>query len=279
MLLRPIGESLVLIAPERVEAVREVLEGLTIVLRDGEYPVCSIDVESKTIELSMPVIEQTWCTSFAHFTFYTKVLAGKLITTPTTVDLTVDPDLSAAMRLLSWCFDRRGPWPPNLPRPLAQPPEASDLHVANEVAVCAAAFQLHHELAHYRLGHRFSKESVISIDQERDADYEAADWILGRCPPEAFNKRAFGIAASLITLVGEAIRQRNLGGRSHPRAVERLVNTLDRHIPRSDHVVWGFTMGVLKLHLDNARIAVPELVYDTPRDAIEAYVEVLSRLR
>jgi hypothetical protein len=163
-----------------------------------------------------------------------------------------------------------------LPAPEDAPIANSNSHVANEVAACAAAFFLHHELAHVRLGHAPTEDSVLSIEQEREADYEAADWILGKAPTGQIFKRAFGITVGLAILVGRGIHYGYHDGETHPRTFDRLYFTLEKYAADPRDTVWAFAMVVLKLHLDNAKIPVPEVVFDTPKDAVNAYVEALA---
>jgi len=277
-IVRSLCRSLVLIAPERVSQVGELVDALTLIVSDEPRFVCNVEPELKTVRVSRRAMEIVWATSYAYFTFYSEVLAGKLITTKTVVELNSHPLLRDAMALLRWSLmSNAGPWPGNLPAPEEHPVAESNGHVANEIACAVFAFLFHHELAHIRLGHRPTADWIVSVDQERDADYAAADWILGKSPAHALAKRTFGVAVGLVILVGRGIHFGFHDGETHPRTFDRLVFTLERHVADPGDLAWSFAMAVMKLHLDNARISVPEIVFNSPKDAVNAYAEQLSR--
>ena len=185
------------------------------------------------------------------------------------------------MHLLRWAFDSAvsgngKPWPAHLPRPTKSPPLESHEQVATEVMLCALAFLLHHELAHRRLSHAPVAAGCTSIDQERDADYEAAAWILGTCGGDVFDKRALGVTVALAILVALRIHMGSDAASTHPRSFDRLINTLDRHVHDPNHICWGVAIIIFKLHMDRAAIAVPEIPYDTCRAVAEAYADMLA---
>lgn len=123
--------------------------------------------------------------------------------------------------------------PPRLPRrrpPDPLPPEAEqDIElVATELALCAAGWIMHHELAHARLGHLGS--GLDPLVQEREADKAATDWLLGSAVGVPAKKRSLGITVATITflrLEERAGRGRDRFGRfDHPAAIERLHTAL-----------------------------------------------------
>ncbi|MBN1210866.1 MAG: hypothetical protein JXB05_38815 [Myxococcaceae bacterium] len=280
-LVRPIGTSVVLIAPERVEEVRPLLEGLILEITDQGPARCYIDMASKTIRVSRKLLEHLWVSSYAYWVLYSRHVSGKLIDTPKEIDLTSDPVDAAAMRLLKWSvqnllgnIDR--PWPRDLPRPVNNPTWESDIHVANELMLPAVAFILHHELAHYRLGHAGLPAGADSISQEREADYEAARWILDGCEGPVLEKRALGVAIALASMVGIQIYRGPEEPTTHPRTFDRLINSLHHHVPDPHHVAWGFAVIAIKLHLDHSGVAVPQTAFQTAREVAEAFAEVLA---
>jgi Peptidase U49 len=278
-LIKPLCQSLVMIAPERAEQIRDPIDDLTLVILDKDRFVCEVRPIARVMNVSRRTLEIIWATSYAYFTYYVEVFSGKRITTHTVVDFTSDPLLRDAMALLRWSLKPMNPgrWPEELPAPEETPEPASNAHVANEVAACVAAFFLHHELAHIRLRHERTEDNVLSIEQERDADHEAANWILAKVPTEeGFDRRAFGLTVGLMILVGRGIHYGDQDGETHPRTFDRLFNTLERHVSDPGHTAWAFAMAVLKLHLDNSKIVVPEIVYASPKAAVNAYVEALA---
>ncbi len=280
-LARNVAEAIVLIAPERVEATRALINGLVLEIPNRTPALCRIEAGRKRIELTRKMLEHLWCCSYAYWILYSTHVAGKMFVTPTTVDLTEDAKTKSAMQLLRWSLNdcltgNDTQWPETLPRPTANPAHASDEHVANEIMLCAAAFLLHHELAHHRLRHTYLPSGPASIEQEREADYEAAGWILGGCEGQTLMKRAVGTAIALSILVAERIHLGSDEARSHPRSFDRLINTLQRHIRDPNHVAWGISIVILKLHMDKMHVDAPVKVYDSFKDVAEAYAEVLA---
>src|SRR6185369_1744256 len=103
---------------------------------------------------------------------------------------------------------------------------------------------------------------IDSIEQEREADYEAAACILG--PAHAadihgarFTTRSLGITIALAVLVAIGIHTGRHGGATHPRDFDRLINTLQRHIPDPQHKAWEMAVAILRLHMDSERIGAP----------------------
>jgi hypothetical protein len=129
---------------------------------------------------------------------------------------------------------------------------------AYQVTLCAVAFLLHHELAHARLRHEPLPPGASSIEHERDADYEAASWILGAAKGKQFDKRTLGVAVSLAAMVGLRLLIGSDPARTHPCSFERPINTLAAHIHDPNHQAWGLAIVILTLYLDRERIPVPE---------------------
>jgi hypothetical protein len=121
--------------------------------------------------------------------------------------------------------------PSRLPRraPYPLPPGADqDIELAaTELALCAAGWVMHHELAHARLGHIGS--SIASLMKEKEADQAATEWLINSITGSAAKKRSVGIAVATITLLRleEAVGRGTRAGRfTHPPAIERLHTAL-----------------------------------------------------
>lgn len=277
-----IHEALVNIAPERqVQFQKEFSDFSLEYLDTGEF-ICDVNVSARHIRLSRQVVELLWAISFGYITFYTKVIQVHKPTTKQVFDLTQDPEVARSMKLLKWAYENwanpknQTPWPADLPKPIEQPKSGSMENIADELALCAVASYLHHELAHIRLNH----QGVSSIDEERAADYAMADWILDHNLPLTdyrFIKRALGIAVAMEALTAYGIYTGRFGGTTHPRSYDRLVNTISRYVTDPNHVVWAVLVSTLKLHLDNRNIATPDVVYDNFKECVNAYADILSR--
>jgi hypothetical protein len=269
-LLDSLGPVMRQIAPEQFPAFLDATDGLSLQVVDGIDFLSRFDATTRTIEISTRAVELLWCCSLAY-----SVLPRRA---------------DGAMKLLKWAFESflnksSGPWPEELPRPSSAPAHASDEHTANELAFAALAFVLHHELAHARLKHEEHPTGIDSIEQEREADYAAAEWILG--PPSRadvdidihgapFTTRSLGITIALSVLVAVGIHTGRHGGATHPRDFDRLINTLERHIPDPQHPAWEMAVAILKLHMESEQIRIPSATFPTVRDRADAYADVLA---
>jgi hypothetical protein len=138
---------------------------------------------------------------------------------------------------------------------------------------------VHHELAHIRRRH-VKSSGTWSVEQEREADYEAADWILGPNPnlrDALFTKQMPGVSLALEALVVRNIYGGREEGITHPYSWDRIFNTLSRYIPDGGHPVYAFIIFTMKLHLDNAAVTTPQRVFTDFYECFNTYVEVLSR--
>lgn len=280
-LLPSVPESLYAIAPERLDALRAALhDGKLEVGADNTW-VAHYEFASKTIRVSMRTFEIIWSASFAYLALHDLVWVPGVHAGCREADLTQDPRLVRAMELLSWAMLSRD-LGRDLLEELMKGARADPLDAAtDELALCAMAFVLHHELAHHRLHHdRPAPDEVSSIDRERDADHEAATWMLGgveRSQPE-YRKRLLGAALATVFLTTYAMESRSLAAKRHPRAFDRLFNLLDDCSEGAEDDVWCFAMGPVKLHLDHLEIPVSVGPFDTCRDALNACIEQLAEL-
>ena len=277
-----IHEAIVNIAPERRAQFDNEFTAFTLEYFDTGDFICDVDVSAKHIRLSRQVVELMWSISFGYITLYTKVIQVHKPITRHVFDLTQNAEVPQAMKLLKWAFENwlnptnQIPWPADLPRPVTQPTFGSMENVADELALCATAAYLHHELAHIRLTHVGS----ASIEQEREADYAMADWILDHnllLTDPRFVKRALGIAFAMEALTAYGIYTDKFGGTTHPCSYDRLVNTVSRYVTDSNHIVWAVLVTTLKLHLDNRKIKTPDVVYKDFKECVNAYADLMSR--
>jgi hypothetical protein len=278
-------DAIINIAPEKREEFKATFSDFTLEYLDDYHWVCKVDVSAKCIWLSSKVVEVLWAASFAYFRLYKELekrIKGKAGVS-VEIELRTDPCLRDATDILHWAFDswlnkRDVQWPEQLPKPLPEPPHASDEHMAQELSLCAVGLLLHHELAHVRLGH----EGKSELEMEREADRAAAEWVLSGLPERdaRFVKRALGMAVALAVLVADGIHTNRYGGQTHPRSYDRLMHTFYQHVADPNHHVWWFIAAILKLHLDSEwrDASLPEGPFDSARDCVDAYVDALSRL-
>lgn len=57
---------------------------------------------------------------------------------------------------------------------------------------------------------------------------------------------------------------------------DRLFNMLDRYAADPNHPAWVFATVAIKLHLDHSKYAVPAKEYQSFRECISAYLDVIA---
>lgn len=181
--------------------------------------------------------------------------------------------------------EKGSPWLDHLPRPRPDAPHGSDEHCATELFLAAVAFLLHHEFVHLRLDHSPYTElkSVDSIRQEKEADFEAAVWILGELPDELdpmFQKRALGVGLGLVWIAALYVyAEKKIESTTHPPAYDRLFQVMERHVLDPGNLPWAFVQAVLALHLQNQNIEHEvDREFASFKDAADYFVDVISKM-
>jgi hypothetical protein len=265
-------------APERAPALDELIASVQLSFPDAGSFVCEYRPITRIVVVSRKVLEIVWASSYAYFVVYKRVFEELPQNEHTVVDLHADPVLSPAADLLFWVHNdwhlkQDNPWPAGLPQPAATTVNGSNERYATGIFDIAMAFILHHELAHHRLRHSDSEHEA-----EHDADYEAARWLLDGLSEtsSAFQYRAYGIATALGILSARAIHRETFSSPTHPRAFDRLFNTLGRFIKEGHHPAWRMAVVILRLHLEASRIQIPVGKYRDARECVNAYVDALA---
>lgn len=283
-LLASVAASVERIAPELTSTIREATASAHLEIVDSPEWICRYEPARGRIELSTTTCSAAWLLSYGIFSIYASCMAG-VQPDGQELDLESEPSLTDARLAMQWASQTlvngrtRSSWPRSkiVPEFWAADSEGEPTNemVATELGLCALALLLHHEIAHHRLRH---SADIVSPEQEQEADYEAARWILahGGLSEPVVRKRGFGVVVAFSMLMLRGIYTGHHGGPSHPRGFDRLVNTLDRHFARDNDHIWSFVVAAMKLHLDNAMISAPEGPFDDFRACVESYVEVLA---
>lgn len=282
-LMRHLAINLTAVAPEKAERLREVSNGLTLHLMGNEEWICDTVPSIKEIRVSIGAMTILWCVSYAYWMLHDRAfipwLEGRSID---------DPQLSCAQRLLEWALehwhksnaetDWTTRWPEGCPQPVENPAHGSDENVTDELALTAIGFYLHHELAHNYQQHSPRSEDSETIQQEQDADREAASWVLSGLAHDSdmFHKRAYGIATALLAATALGVHADDFGGTTHPRDFDRLKHALDPHIPVEHHKVWQFVILPLKAHMDSVGIKTDRRSFESGRECFEHYLDCLA---
>ncbi len=249
--------SIFAVAPERNPDLIDNYD--LIYLGERKWELYAVPTDS-TIFISRGAIELLWCSSLAHFLFYTRAVQGKRFDVAGEIDLRVDPRIRDSLDLLRWALkchlggDNADDWPRQLPRPLQAPTKESDENVADELCLVSSAYLLHHELAHVRLRHRADVDDALSLQQEKEADIAAAEWILDGIAEDdpRFIKRMLGIVQAFLLTTAYGLYGGTLGGKRHPFSYDRLSSILSRFLGTNNHVAKGYAYAVLSLHFQNS---------------------------
>ncbi|MFN9940859.1 MAG: hypothetical protein ACK56I_15410, partial [bacterium] len=89
-------------------------------------------------------------------------------------------------------------------------------------------------------------------------------------------KRLIGVAIGLAALVCWDIRGSGVASDSHPRPIDRWINTLSEFVPSDSHPAWAISSMLLKIYLDHAGIRIPDVRYESTRAVSEAIADVLA---
>jgi hypothetical protein len=252
------------IAPERAAELKTLDEAHQFVLVFTDEKNFSIRIKTQTHEAMLPVaaLEYLWCASHLLHVLYRQYVATQQANEPQ-LDLSKAPQCAQAIDLLNWSMNNMKhsgvqPWPTGMPVPHADPERKSDIHIANELFLCAAGWLIHHEISHVVLGHQ-PVYKVFSQQKEQEADLRATEWIMSSSQIEAERqKRSLGIVAALLSLQFlDDPREINEYVRSHPPTVQRLDYCLNKAGALDDSGACALATVGLQFHLSQFEIGAP----------------------
>jgi hypothetical protein len=149
----------------------------------------------------------------------------------------------------------------------------------------ATAFILLHELAHLHFGHQYTK-GYSSIQEERDADRFAAEWLLDFTShsQEDSAGRINALLGISIALLWLTVLNVYFGPRlsfTHPEGYDRLFTVLDGLIDASNEeessVVWYLVSCLLFVHMRHAEFKFDySRMQGSPRDDVNYLIDLLS---
>jgi len=152
----------------------------------------------------------------------------------------------------------------------------------------ALAFILLHELGHLHFGH-VGETGYLSVQQEKDSDWFAAEWLLDAASDHQPNPHArrlhalFGITVALLWITVFNVYFGQSSSTSHPQGYDRLFQVLDRAIDPSDEaespMVWYFVSTLLFVHMRSAGFDfTPEHFQSTdPREEVNSLIDMISK--
>jgi peptidase U49-like protein len=269
------------VAPEKAAFLKAEMtaNGVRLAVEATEEPfLFSADPPTKTITVGTGTLGRLWATAYGYYCIYTKVAATKRANLSSReIEFGHERRTAVASMLLSWSVHtemtladlkqakkplRPVLWPAGLPKPRRNVRYASDGHVADELFLCAGAYILHHELAHFRCKHERSRFPDENRDMEREADEAAAEWLLEGLDvaDPRFLKRVLGIALALGWRASMALHVPE-DQEHYPPSYERLTSIIGRFVPDVNHLVWAFVSTLLRANLESAGIS-----YDKQRE-------------
>jgi hypothetical protein len=258
-----ISQAVFRVAPEKAERLQAILDNVRLVFKtdDGAFDFSAGPAESgkRSIFASVGALNALWCASYAYWLLYCGCVgaqrAGRSEFQPRH-----DPNLIQALQLYEWALSaisRRvlEPWPEIGPNPLRCSTDASDIRVANEIFLVAAAWIMLHEIGHIKLKHPVAQVRVRAKQEEKDADRFATEWVLsGVADPIMLLKRSLGIAvANILLLVVDLGRTASVVhpsfDTSHPPSYERVHDNLRNDLLAEGHPVHAFATALLQATL------------------------------
>lgn len=229
----------------------------------SDDPGFSIRVGIETREAILPVfaLEYLWCFSLLVLTLTEEYQAAQQ-EERSEIDFRTSPQVSQAVDLLNWAHARmllgdRSPWPDGAPKPVGAPAQSDCEYAVNEIFLSAIAWIIHHEISHIRLRH--GVETTYSIQQEKEADDEATNWIFSQdLNSDVLLKRQLGMAVALLSMQFlEAPQGKNSKIGSHPPSVDRLFQCFDIAGVARDGYICALTTVALQFQLANLNIETP----------------------
>lgn len=277
-LMPAIKDAIFNIAPEKIIEIESHTSDVELIITDNEDWDCKASKDWKVIFLSRKSIKITWALCYGYYQFYNNICNG-VQPNGQVIGVAGNKKLSSARKLLTWAFNNLtkkeiSEIPQGVPSIADKIYWGSDEHAIIEITLCTIAFFLHHELAHIKFA---NNEFNHSIDEEWACDKEAIKVILEGMNEAEFNKRAFGISVGLLLINGIGTETKFYDGSEHPFAYDRLFSNLENNIDENNDKIWGWVLAMLALHMTNANIPQPKIVFENFYECAKEYRNLLEK--
>ena len=285
------------VAPERMGQLGETADGVRLLLRDDPVWQFYYSPGEKRIVASRRAMELLWSAALVHYLL--KRIDEQGGSQKERLGRARHETVQAALRLYKETVvdvaGRQGnvmvPWPDWAPIPVPPsiilPGQAfTPEQWAGEMCLSAIGVVYHHELAHHYLRHAAGDVSRGErIEEERDADVAALDWVLdGRdVPVKALAKRMIGALIAYSTLTSVELIQHSSGekdslGQTHPLSHDRLFRIIERQVdPVLKETAWLFASVALRLNLTFVDLVLPPRVYEHHEEVVMTCVGLLDQ--
>ena len=252
------------IAPENIEKYTEYRDRFDISLELSDDKLFSIRVKLDTNTIILPVasLEYLWAFTLYCWILYQEYRQAQL-NGAKEFNCVGNPRLQDAYSVLQWAKKNmltsgNEQWPEGLPAPQKNPENESDIHVANELFLCALGWMLYHEIGHIVLQHP-PITTGYSEQEEKEADQFSTDWILSKletnCP--MLRKRALGIAVGVLCLQSLEVSGKSCLKNTHPNAHDRIFFCLSKYQVGIEELIEAFSITVLQyLFHDDKNITI-----------------------
>jgi len=287
------------IAPERRSELAPLLGGLTIRLRQSDE-VRAYATTHREIVLTRGLADCLWCAAYAYYVFRLEI-ERQIRERGNWSVIAADQGepIDSAFRLLGASLVSAAGGGPvewgTLPQPVppTEPQKDSALETkVGEMTLGALGFILHHELAHVRLGHVAADAGSASwtLDQEREADTAAIDWILGMAfeNERAVAKRAWAVVIPTTFLTALHLVACRDGAsvageqQTHPHPYDRLDKVIQHDaVQRSDLLrttMTSLACASLIPHIRMAEVTISEGPYEDYPELYEACLDALANV-
>ena len=252
------------IAPENLEKCMKHRDryNISIELSDDKLFSIRVNLETNTIILPIASLEYLWAFTLYCCVLYQEYREGQMKGAEE-INCVGNQRLQNAYLVLQWARKNMltsgiEEWPKDLPAPQANPENESDIHVANELFLCALGWMLYHEIGHIVLQHP-PITTGYSEQEEKEADQFSTEWILSKleknCP--MLKKRALGIAVGVLCLQSLEVSGKSCLKNTHPNAHDRIFSCLSKYQVGTEELIEAFSITVLQyLFHDDGNITI-----------------------
>ena len=292
------------IAPERTDELMPRLRKLQLTFsNDNAYaPYCRPNEQSITIDSGF--VEGLWCASYAYNAFRKSLEHQVATSTGDGPKMRLDhslsnPEINYGVELLREAVDAAISKRPIDWNSAPRPSTAVELSLGSslvektgEMTRFGLAFVIHHELAHIYLNHiPQSEDQTWTLEQEKDADSGAIEWVLGSLPPQStcdaqIAKRLCAVVfvTSFLTAIGLAKCSASqyssrMSNGTHPQPYDQLDKAVKHNTIQSNEALTDFaTSTACAALLPAIRLANISLAKSPYYDFPSLYEECLNQL-
>jgi hypothetical protein len=273
--------------PENVK--QELLETgacLEIALIDSPRFICDVEVATRKMRISTGCMQMLWTCGYLNMMYWDKLYKAGGLTKTVVMDPENDLELQQAYKLFEWSLNvvegkiTEEEWPSDLPQPMPDASRDSWKILADELTLEAVGYLILHEMAHVYSKHSPSSDSSWSIEQEKDADALAVQWLFQgekNTRDGHQTKRALATASVFLMQCAVALFTGEWGGKSHPPRWQRLDQVMRKIADDPAHPLFAFLGHLAQMYRTMARGPSGPAKFADFLDAFDQFIETLSK--